>query len=451
MKKLVSILALFVFSLLSLSLVNAAFIPGQNLTVENVQVNDLSVQLLSQTEVSTSGVDARSGVVVEEGEEVEVEMVLVSTANIENVQVEAEIRGYEYDDYEDVSDRVHVFDLQGTATAPSRKKVSLHLTLPRQLDEDRYLLRVTVDDKDSPSLVGYVVLQVEPTRHGIDVADVVFSPGTTVRAGRSLLATVLLENYGDRAERDVKVVVEIPELGVRAAEFVDKVDVDSTVDTAAGNRVGSNIDYEDVPEMFLPIPVAAKAGEYEVVVRVFYDNLREEIIQKHTINVVVNPMFAPTEEGERRLVLAVGPQAQTVKVGEKAMYAIALTNEGRTSEAYTMEVVSGDWATATLSKALVVLASGRNEVVYVDVTPKADATLGSHVVTVAVKKGAEVLETVTLNANVAPASQPQGETISLRNGLEIALIVLVVLLVIIGLIVGFSRLRKDDGEEQTYY
>src|SRR3989339_1013799 len=124
MKKLVSILALFVFSLLSLSLVNAAFIPGQNLTVENVQVNDLSVQLLSQTEVSTSGVDARSGVVVEEGEEVEVELVLVSTANIENVQVEAEIRGYEYDDYEDVSDRVHVFDLQGTATAPSRKKVS---------------------------------------------------------------------------------------------------------------------------------------------------------------------------------------------------------------------------------------------------------------------------------------------------------------------------------------
>src|SRR3989338_8025306 len=349
MKKLVSILALFVFSLLSLSLVNAAFIPGQNLTVENVQVNDLSVQLLSQTEVSTSGVDARSGVVVEEGE-----------------QVEAEIRGYEYDDYEDVSDRVHVFDLQGTATAPSRKKVSLHLTLPRQLDEDRYLLRVTVDDKDSPSLVGYVVLQVEPTRHGIDVADVVLSPGTTVRAGRSLLATVLLENYGDRAERDLKVVVEIPELGVRAAEFVDKVDVDSTVDTAAGNRVGSNIDYEDVPEMFLPIPVTAKAGEYEVVVRVFYDNLREEIIQKHTINVVVNPMFAPTEEGERRLVLAVGPQAQTVKVGEKAMYAIALTNEGRTSEAYTMEVVSGDWATATLSKALVVLASGRNEVVYVD-------------------------------------------------------------------------------------
>jgi len=57
-------------------------------------------------------------------------------------------------------------------------------------------------------------------------------------------------------------------------------------------------------------------------------------------------------------------------------------------------------------------------------------------------------ETVTLTANVVEGN---GSNFNLRGGLEIALIVLVVLLVIIGLIVGFSRLRKDDEEEQTYY
>ncbi len=448
MKKL-GILALFVFSLLSV-LVSASF-TSQTLQVANVEVNDIDVQLLDQAQITAQGVDARSGVVVDEGEELEVSLTLISTADIENVQVEAEIRGYEYDDYEDISDRVHVFDLKGTVAAPSQKKVNLRLTLPRKLEDDRYLLRITADDKDSPSFVGYVVLQVEPTRHGVDVADVVFSPGNVVKAGRSLLATVLLENYGDKVERDVKVVVEIPALGVRAAEFVDKVDVESIVDTAT-QRTGSNVEYEDVPEMFLAIPATAEAGEYEVIVRVLYDNLREEIVQKHLVTVVENPMFAPQETGEQRLILAVGPQAQNVRIGETGVYAIALNNEGKTSEAYTLELVNNNWATAALSESLIVLSPGKNKVVYVDVTPLSDAAVGSHTLSVAVKKGIDVLETVTLNANVAAAAeQPQGESISLRNGLEIALIVLVVLLIIIGLIVGFSRLRKDDDEEKTYY
>ena len=43
-----------------------------------------------------------------------------------------------------------------------------------------------------------------------------------------------------------------------------------------------------------------------------------------------------------------------------------------------------------------------------------------------------------------------------KNGLQIALVVLVVLLVIFGLIVGFSKLKGNEGEEsedlsKTYY
>ena len=41
-----------------------------------------------------------------------------------------------------------------------------------------------------------------------------------------------------------------------------------------------------------------------------------------------------------------------------------------------------------------------------------------------------------------------------RRGLEVALIVLVVLLVVIGLIIGFNRLKGDEDEEgkdETYY
>jgi flagellar basal body-associated protein FliL len=54
-----------------------------------------------------------------------------------------------------------------------------------------------------------------------------------------------------------------------------------------------------------------------------------------------------------------------------------------------------------------------------------------------------------MNANIIAGK----ETGSLKNGLEIALIVLVVILIIVALIVGFTRLKKSDEEEgeQTYY
>ena len=196
--------------------------------------------------------------------------------------------------------------------------------------------------------------------------------------------------------------------------------------------------------MFLPIPASTAEGDYEIKVTAMYDDLRETVTKTGTVHVVADSKFA----GSDKLVLAVGPSTQTVATGKTATYGVALTNAGTTSKAYTLEAVTGDWATASFSDNLVVLEPGKNKVVYVNVAVSGDAAAGNHVASVAVKAGDEVLETVSLNANVVAGE----DGVSLRNGLELALIVLVVLLVLIGLIIGFSRLRKDDeDEEQTYY
>ena len=166
----------------------------------------------------------------------------------------------------------------------------------------------------------------------------------------------------------------------------------------------------------------------------------------YTIKVLACESNICGAQSSDKLVLAVGPETQTVAAGQTATYAIALTNAGAGSKAYTLEAVTGDWATATLSESLVVLEAGKNKVVYVNVAVAPTATAGEHLVSVAVKSGSEALETMTLRANVVGAVG--GDNFSLRNGLEIALIVLVVLLVIIGLIVGFSRLKRDDEEEE---
>ena len=425
MKKLLSIMAVFVISLLAISMVSA--LSEDDLEVTSVKVNGDTVDFVNEV------------LAVEEGQEIEIKVGLknLGAEEIKDVEVEAEISGYEYDDFEELEDSTHLFDVAVGTT----KYVNLKLDLPKGLDEDEYWLRLRVMTKTGAVINKEVKLQVEPTRHGIEIADVALSPGNTQKAGRSLLATVLLENFGAKTEKDVKVTVAIPELGISATEFVDVVSTETT-------DYKNNVDYEDVPEMFLPLPATAAAGEYSLVVTAKYDNLKETVTKTVKVNVLANEMFAPKSD---KLVLAVGPESQNVAAGSTASYAIALTNAGSSSKAYVLDVVTGDWATASLSESLVVLESGKNKVVKVDVTPVASTVAGEHVASVAVMSGDDVLETIVLKANVVEGkATPKG--FSLRNGLEIALIVLVVLLVIIGLIIGFSRLRKDeDEEEQTYY
>ncbi|MBU0456715.1 MAG: hypothetical protein ABH824_03185 [Nanoarchaeota archaeon] len=421
MRKLLSIMTLFVISLLTVSMVSA--LSEADLDWGTVKVNGDEVNVKNGEVLA-----------VEEGQTLNIKVGLEAKNDLKDIEVDAKISGYEYSDYENLQDSTHLFDVKASTT----KYVNLEVALPNKLDKDEYWLRLRVLDKNSPVLETTIKLAVEPTRHGLDIADVVFSPGNTVKAGRSLLTTVLVENYGDKNENDVKVSVSVPELGVKATEFVDVVKITDD----------HNIEKEDVPEMFLPIPATAASGEYEVVVSVEYDNY-ETVTKTYKLNVLEDERFQNTG----KLVLAAGPETQSVATGKTATYALALTNAGAVSKAYLLEAATGGWGTVSLSESLVVLEPGKNQVVYIDIAVADDATVGEHLATLTVKSGNEVLDTVVLKANVVEGSS-NNDNLSLRSGLEIALIVLVVLLVIVGLIIGFSRLKKDDDneeEDQTYY
>ena len=457
--KLLSVMALFVISLFALPLVSAL---SNDAFQWQVEVNGDEVFVGEVMDVDTNGdgvvdredvvgdvfnVDPTTGAVsvvdgivptvtVEEGQAVDIEVSLFTNATegAEDVEVSAKIKGYEYSRYEPMSDSTRLFDM----AANTQKTVRLSVDLPRDLEKDVYWLHLTIDSANSRSVERVVKLNVEPARHGVDIADVSFSPGNTVKAGRSLLASVLLENFGDDKEEDVKVTVSMPALGVTASEYVDEVKTED-----------SNVDYEDVPEMFLPIPAEATAGDYDVVVKVQYDRF-EEVVETYTVHVVADERFQTGDDAT--LVLAVGPETQNIPAGSAAKYAVALTNGGSKNRAYLLSAVAGNGVSVSLSDALVVLEPGKNKVVYADVSVAPTAVPGAQTVALTISADNEVLETVSLGANVVASQAPvAGSDVSLRNGLEIALIVLVVILVIIGLIIGFSRLRKDEGDEEKAY
>ena len=435
MRKLLSIMALFVISLLTVSMVSAA---PSTLGGLNTSYGSVKIEVNDEKDDSTL-------LSVEEGEELDVEVELAigsddadATYDMDgnpdyvpgdltarNIEVEARLSGYED---KDVVENV----LVSKVTEGTKKTVKLKLLVPNDFQNGKATLRVLVFGGNDVIADKTYELFVESPSHSVEIADVSFSPSLTVKAGRSLLATVLLENVGEENEEDVKVTVAVPDLGLSASEYVDELNAD---------------DREDVDEMFLQIPADTPAGDYEVKVTAQYDDLDESVTETYTLKVLANELLAPKTG---KLVLAVGPEMQTVAAGKTASYAVALTNEGSASKAYTLEVATGDWATASVSESLVVLEPGKNKVVYVDVAAKEDATAGEHLASVTVKSGSDVLETVVLKANVVQDAGADGSA-SLRNGLEIALIVLVVLLVLMGLVIGFSRLRKDDEGEEKYY
>ena len=426
MRKLLSLMALFVISLLTVSLVSAG---SSTLGGLNTAYGNVKVTVNDEEDDSTL-------LAVEEGEEVdvEVELSLLNSDNdaktdlsAKNVEVEARLTGY---DEEDVVASATVDKLaEGT-----EKTVKLKLKVPNDFENGEATLKVLVfGGKDV--LVKDYKLRVESPNHSVKVADVTFSPGLTVKAGRSLLTTVLVENVGENKEDDVKVTVEVPELGLKASEFVDELKAD---------------DSEDVDEMQLFVPADTKAGEYALKVTVHYDDLDKSVTESYTLKVVESEFVKPQQKSGKT-VLAVGPEMQTVSAGKTATYAVALTNDGSASKAYTVEAATGDWATASVSEKLVVLEPGQSKVVYVDLTAAADAAAGEHLASLTVKSGSDVLETVVLKATVAAPEKAASNETSLRNGLELALVVLVVLLVLLGLAIGFSRLRKDDDGEEKYY
>jgi uncharacterized membrane protein len=439
MRKLLSIMAVFIISLLAVSLVAA--VPASSTLGSLGFFGDVSVEVNGEEYgfVNTSSgfpIYDTTRVTVEEGEDLDIKVTLRNqgTVDAEGIEVVARISGYEYSNSVSLEDSTELFDVN----AGTRKSVRLNIPVPRDLTNGLNTLRIFVFDRNGAPLEFNFDLEVESPRNSVDIEDVSFSPSNTVKAGRSLLANVLVENYGENTEKDVKVTVAIPALGISATDFIDEIDADE-----------SEYVYRDYDGgLLLNIPATAAEGDYQVEVTVRYDNLHDSVKKTYTIHVVGNEQFSNVD----KLVLAVGPKAQNVAAGTTASYGIALTNAGTSSKAYTLKAVTGDWAAASLSESLVVLEAGKNAVVYVDVAVAANAPVGAHLASVSIMSGDEVLETVALNANVVEASKSSAaEPISLRNGLEIALIVLVVLLVIIGLIVGFSRLRRDEDEDQTYY
>ncbi|MFC1768583.1 hypothetical protein ACFLZX_02365 [Nanoarchaeota archaeon] len=426
------------FWTIALVLISAVMVSG----VASAAFEISEVELDEDTLQETSSNYVRD---LEKGDEFEVKVHLSSTIDAENVQVTAELRGYDHDDrVEDITD---VFDMKENVTYVKK----LTLKFPERLDQDRYKLRIQVQDRDSPTFEQTYELEIDTPRHLLSIKDIIFSPENRVVAGRALLTTVRLENRGEKDEEGIKIKVAIPSLGISASDYIDELE-----------KEGDDDDETSSEEIYLRIPVCAETGEYTVTIDVTYDEGDETISTSRQITVEESES-CPTGDGDgdgdtkpqsKKTTIVIGPESLDINPGQEVIYQIALTNGGSSARTYTVAVDGASWANFRVSPSnVIVLEPGQSSAAYIFAQANEDAPAGENSFAVTVTSGDEVLKQVALKSNIAAPEETAWDKV--KDGLEIGLIILVVLLVILGLIIGFNKLKGDEeGEEEeskTYY
>ena len=413
MKKLFSLLTVFIISVLMSSMAFAA------IKVDFVKVNGDEV-----TETGTNFI-----LDVDRGDDLEVKVRLFDNeTNRNDVQIEAVLRGI--DSRESVDDLTDTFDMKANVSYTK----ALSLPLIQKMDQDRYKLRIRISDRDSATVEKTYELDIGTERHDVEVKDVVLSPSTEVKAGRALLATVRINNRGEKDEDGVKVVVSIPDLGVSAADFIDELEAEDKDDDQATTE-----------EMFLRIPDDAETGEYEVVVDVFFDDLDKKSSYTTSISVLGEDTAVTAPKAEEKTIITVAADKQNAAKGQEVAYPIALTNAGTSDKTYTVRADGAAWASFRIQPSnVLVIGAGESKAFTVYASANKDAPIGEQTFTVTISSNDKALKQLPLGINVQESATGASKV---KRGLEVGLVVLVILLVIIGLIIGFSKLRGEEQEE----
>ncbi len=437
MKNRLSLLTIFLVSLIAVCGMASALDIKDNI---EVKVNGDIVSETSSNEVYD----------FEKGEDLEVKVRLTANVDLDDVQIEANIRGYDHNDLmEDITD---VFDMKKDTTYTKKLTIPLRI----RMDQDSYKLRITISDRDGETTTKTYELEVDTKRHQLAIKDVILSPENEVKAGRALLAAVRLKNYGERNEDGIKVKVSIPELGVSATDYVDELDrEEDSVDRNNPNYDDDIDDQTTTEELYLRIPSDAKTGEYTLRVEVTYDDGDEKEVEEMIIRVKGTEEAAPSAvDKEKTLITLVASAQSTTQGGAEAVYPITITNEGTTSKTYVVSADGADWATFRISPSnVLVIGAGESKAANVYVAAGASASVGEQTFSVTIKSGEKTLKEIPMKVDVSEGKTSAWSKV--KRGLEVGLVVLVILLVILGLIIGFNKLKGGDEETkeegETYY
>lgn len=340
------------------------------LTAANASASDYAM-----TSLKVNGEAPVGSLAVQPGEVLDVKVAIKGLTGIaKDVKVKAWLGGYEYGV---VQEETPMFRVRNGVTYVK----SLNLQLPEDLSTVSNLYKLHVEVFDAVNVVERTFdLFVEEARHDINVQDVIIMP-SEINAGGRLYAKVRLENVGYKTEDDIMVEVSMPELGVSARTYVDKLYPRNAEDNS-----------QTANTLVLNIPRDTSTATYEMNVKVVYNNGHSVVHETKLVNV----QGKTSNKDQSKAIVSVVAE-KDLKLDTKQNYKVMVANLDDEDNTYVLEISNVEWAELNLASNVLSLDSKQTGELNFELIPKSE---GSHSFNLKLKENGIVILDRTLNVNV---------------------------------------------------
>lgn len=373
---------------------------------------------------------------LEEGENMDVKVVLTGgdnlTESIQNVIVRAWFRA----SGNTIEDDSSVFDVY----KDNQYTKTLYLKVPTNINMDNkntpkfYELHVDLEADDSLSGMtsADINFDVQRLSEDLTVKSINMRTSSCTEHCNTVYADVVVKNTGSHDISDIYVKGTIKELGLSTTEYIDEL--------VAFKNNNNNDEYTSKQvTLAFQLPGNVQPGTYTLEIDVSGDGVSESTeTQQFTLS---GTQTTPTS-------VDVVPQvvSQDISEGGSATYSMIVTNQGTSTQTFTVETTGLDWATSQVTPATFSLAAGESKIVSIYVTAKSGIVSGDHLFSAKVMYGQES-KTVNFTANVAE----QSKTLDMKTILMIVGIVLAVAIIILLIVLLAQKTKTEEKAEESYY
>lgn len=350
------------------------------------------------------------------GESITIEVIFTALEDASDVKLKAELEG----DKTDVETELFLGDIE----EGKRYTETFTLRVPYELkDEVSTDLSLNMKIWNGDYRTDYDEIVLRTQRPSYNVAVMSISTSQTVEAGELFPINVVLKNVGYNHLDDLYVTIKLPTLGVEKTVYAgDLYAVENNDD-----------DEEDTLSLraYLRIPYEAQSGIYNLEVEVMNDDLTISAIKQITVN------------NDFSNYVIVNDYSKMFATGEQGVYNLLIVNPTNTLKVFRIMTESPGSLSTSVSEAIVAVSPGTSKTVQIFAEAQSQ---GQYTFDVKVLSGDEIVESVTLSANVQ-----SGVASSAVVVLTIVLLIIFLVLLVILIVLLRKKPEKADDFGESYY
>lgn len=308
------------------------------------------------------------------------------------------------------------------------KEFTVYVSIPIDaVEDDDYTLHVTAEGEwnGETDVSDEVVslLEIEQPEHSLHISDVRLSTDN-VMSGETVDVAVKVANIGEEDETNIKIKVEIPEIG--AVKTVSLL-----------NTLGAGYDY--TAYLTLDVP-QAESGIYTLVAKAY----NEDAGATYERDVMVELAQVVVDESTGTAVSTTSQITQTIAVGKGSIFSIEVRNNANIPKTFDLAVGGvADWGTARVDPLQLTLGPGEADMAYVHVMP---TEAGTHAFTLFVKDNGATIAANQINVNVVGGIANPETFGDMHNIFAFMLVVFIVI------VAGYLYKKENSGnKKQVYY